>query len=236
MLEMVTPNVWTVPNRLKMYGLDFSGKMTVVRLGGERLWLHSPIPISEELAEALAEQGVVRHIVAPSKFHHLFAKGAQERYPDAVLFGAPGLPAKRKDLAFDEVLGEGAPPAWGGHFDLIHVGGVPSFNEVLFFHRPSRTLIATDYFMNIHRCEGLLSHALFRLEGCYQRFAVPRFWSLVCRDRASFVRTAKRVAELEIERVVLCHGENVLEGAHARVAQALRRFLPADSASASHAV
>lgn len=51
--------------------VDVGGKMAVVRLPGEReeqreLWVHSPVELDEPLRDALAELGVVKHIVTPN--------------------------------------------------------------------------------------------------------------------------------------------------------------------------
>ena len=232
-LHRVAEGVWTVPNRLKAFGLDFSGKMTIVRLGNDRLWLHAPIPISDALAEELAALGEVAHLVAPNRYHHLYAGMAKERYPAAGLFGAPGLDVKRKDLHFDQMLEATPPSSWGDAFEVIPLQGAPAFQEVVFFHRPTHTLIATDLFMNVHHCEGTLSRLFYRVEGCYRRFSIPHSWRFMRKDRAAFAESARRIAALDIERVVMAHGESLEEGAQEHVHRALMRFVPEAVSSAS---
>ena len=83
------------------------------------LWLHSPIAIDEALAGTLAELGEVRHIVAPNRFHHMFAGAAKRRYPAAALWAAPGLRKKRSNVAFDRDLDEEAFVAEGIEATLI---------------------------------------------------------------------------------------------------------------------
>ena len=69
-------------------------------------------------------------MVAPTRFHHLFAGQYPEAYPDAKLFVCPGLEKKRKDLAVDGVLGDDAPPLWAGQIEQIFFRGMPVANEI----------------------------------------------------------------------------------------------------------
>ena len=62
---------------------------------------------------------------------------------------APGVEAKRPDLEIRAVLGESPLAGWSDVLDQTLVAGFPMTNEVVFFHRPSRTLIASDLVFNI---------------------------------------------------------------------------------------
>jgi len=185
MLERIADDIWVVGHDLFTFGIHFPGRMTVIRLSDGGLWLHSPVPIDDRLADALAELGPVRHLVAPNCFHHVHLEGVRARYPEAKLWGAPGLDDKRKDLAFDATLGDEAPEAWGNELSQITLRFLPKFNEVVFFHERSATLIVTDLFMNVHACKGLLSRLVYMLEGTYRRMAVPRIFRFMVKDRAA---------------------------------------------------
>ncbi len=103
-LEQRGQNLWTVDNDHYLMGLHFRGRMTVVRNSEGHLWLHSPIPIDDELAGELQELGTVKYLVGPNKYHHVYLKDAAEKYPQALVFGPPGLAKKRKDIAFHHQL------------------------------------------------------------------------------------------------------------------------------------
>ena len=69
--------------------------MTVIRFNDDLL-IHSPVSIDDELIAELAMLGSARHIAAPNKFHHLFMPAWLVQFPEAKVYAAPGLAAKRK--------------------------------------------------------------------------------------------------------------------------------------------
>lgn len=122
--------------------------MTVVRLD-DSLWLHSPVPFDQSIRDQLDSLGPVRFIVAPNRFHHLYVAASAKAFAAARVYCAPGLDRKRKDLRFDAVLDDAAPPEWAGQIDQLIFRAFPPLNEVIFFHRASRTLVMTDLLFNI---------------------------------------------------------------------------------------
>ena len=98
MLQALAPNLWHTTHHFKANGLAISSRMTVVRLASGKLWLHSPVPFTPALQAELKALGEVGTIVAPNKMHHLFAGECAALYPEAQLYGAPGLRKKRPDL------------------------------------------------------------------------------------------------------------------------------------------
>lgn len=199
--------LWLAEHDLFTAGLHFPGRMTVARLPSGGLWLCSPIPIDDRLAAELSALGKVEALVAPNTFHHLHLKSAGERYPGARLLGAPGLPDKREDLDFDETLDDAPPDAWGGVFEQVVLRDIPSLNEVVFFHRPSRTVIATDLVMNVHHARGPLSRLVFWAEGCWRRPRVPRILPWFTKDREGMRTRAARIAAWPARSLVMAHGE-----------------------------
>ena len=227
MLEQIADDVWVVGHDLFTFGIHFPGRMTVVRLSDGGLWLHSPVPVDDALADALAALGPVEHLVAPNLFHHVHLPGVRARYPEAKLWGAPGLADKRKDLAFDGELGDEAPEAWAGDLLQINLRFMPKLGEVVFFHEASATLVVTDLFMNVHECKGLLSQLVYRLEGAYRRMGVPRLFRFLTADRALAAATAARIVALQPSTVIMAHGRIVHEQAGNQVARALSLWSPA---------
>ena len=91
--------------------------MSVVRLSGGDLWLHSPIGLTGRLEGKLDRLGPVRFVVCPNRMHHPFVEDYFAAYPDARVYASPGLPEKRPDLPFHGVLGDGPEPGWVGDLD-----------------------------------------------------------------------------------------------------------------------
>jgi hypothetical protein len=224
MLIQIAPNLWHMTCSLQAAGMPFSSRMTVVRFASGKLWIHSPVRFDDTVRDQLARLGDVAWIVAPNKAHHMFAGHCLRAFPKATLYGAPGLAEKRPDLAGMRTLGDTVEPAWAEELDQVWFHGLPAVNEVVWFHRPSATLIATD----LLQCWGGKLDwraALFaRLTGVRKRFDVPRTLRLVTRDRGAAAASASTVLRWPFTRVITGHNAILEQGAHAAVARALARF------------
>jgi len=206
-MKQLHSDLWTTDAPLRFFGLEVGARMTVVRLPDSRLLLHSPIAATEELVREVEAVGRVAYIVAPNRFHHLFVGDWQRACPDALLYVAPGLDTKRADLAIEGVLGDEPEPGWRDDLDQILLGGFPFANEIVFFHRPSATLIATDLAFNVCDSSPPLTRILFRLGGTYGRLSPTLLERLLVRDRTAFRQSLERILEWPFERVVVAHGE-----------------------------
>ena len=205
-LIQLDEDIWYTESTLKWYFITFGTRMVVVRLPGGGLWLHSPVPIGDKLLDEIQSLGKVQHIVAPSCFHHVHAGDAKDKFPDAKLWGAPGLERKRKDLQFDAVITD-QEPVWGETILYEFIGGMPRINEVVFFHKPSRTLICSDFVFNIKEEKSLFMKLLWKLSGTYKKFGQSREWRWMISNAFDNVDSVNRVLKWEFDRVVMAHGE-----------------------------
>lgn len=205
MLEQIGPDIWHVQHRFKVAGMPLTSRMTVVRLQGERLWLHSPIALDDQLKAELRQLGQVAYIVAPNKMHHLFAGPCARAYPDALLYGAPGLQQKRPDLTHMITLTPCMPEAWQPELSQVFVAGLPFGNETVWFHHPSKTLIVTDF---VQWWAGdLPAAARFYgwLTGVRKQLAIPWSIRLLIKDKAAMCASARQIMQWPIERVLYAH-------------------------------
>lgn len=83
---------------------DIGTRMTVVRLSDGGVALHSLVAADGPTRAAVDAIAPVRARICPNRVHPLFAGEWKQAYPAARLVAAPGLAAKRRDLAFDGVL------------------------------------------------------------------------------------------------------------------------------------
>ena len=193
--------------------------MTVIRLGDGRLILHSPIPISDELRQELAALGPVGFIVVPEA-HGRFAAEAARSHPSARLLAAPAAPRGRRSLPFHASLADQAPEAWAGQVESHLVGGF-RLNEVVLFHRPSRTLLITDLCFNIQRSSSAVARLFFRANGMWRHFGPSRLIrTLAVSDRASLLRSLERMREWRFDRIVPGHGDVIEHDGPAALAAA----------------
>jgi len=206
-MQQLHSNLWISDSPLRFLGLEVGARMTIVRLPDHRLWLHSPIAATPDLVREVNALGSVAYIVAPNRLHHLFVGKWQRACPDASTYVAPGLDTKRADLTIAGVLGDEPEPGWKDVVDQVVLDGFPFANEVVFFHRPSATLIATDLAFNVGSSSPPLTRLTFRLAGTYGRLSPTLLERLLVRDRMAFRHSLEHILEWPFERVVVAHGE-----------------------------
>jgi len=216
MLQAIGPDLYTATSTMRFpAGVELPIRMVVARLPDGALVLVSPIPMDDALAAEVAALGPVRYLVGPNLLHHLSLGPARERFPDATLLGAPGLAAKRTDLAFD---GEIADAPWGNALSAHLVAGAPRINEVVLHHAASSTLIATDLLFNIRTPANRRTAVVLAIAGTRGRLAKSREWMFLVKDRAAFKQSVARIAALPFDRIAMAHGD--LVEAHGRAEMA----------------
>lgn len=220
-LVAVDEDLWCATQPLRFLGMELGARMSVVKLPNGALWLHSPIDPTPGLRAAVEALGPVRHVVAPNRFHHLFAGRWGTPAEGVRIHVAPGLLAKRPDLAAAgaEELGAAPAPEWGGVIEQHAIGGMPWVNEVAFLHRPSRTLLSCDLAFRIGSEAPGWTRWNFRMMRAYGRLATtPVEWALT-RDRAAARASLEHVLDWDFDRIVVGHGTIQEEGGR----EALRR-------------
>ncbi|RJG17741.1 DUF4336 domain-containing protein [Massilia cavernae] len=220
MLQAIAPNLWHLQHEFTVFGIKVSTRMTVVRFEDGRLWLHSPVPLSQPVREQLTSLGTVAFIVAPSKTHHLFAGDAARAFPGAALYGARGLARKRPDLVGLNAIGPAIDPAWAHELEQVFIDGLPVCHESAWYHKASRTLILTDVCQWWTSEAGMVGRAYAMLTGVSSRLGVPRTVRRAIRDRDAFAASARAILAWPFERVVVAHDAIVDKDAHAAVERA----------------
>jgi hypothetical protein len=224
MLDAFGPSLYVAEGpTVSFYGFPYPTRMGVARLEDGGAWVWSPIALTPGLAEAVEAVGPVRHIVSPNKIHHLFLAEWARRWPQARLWAPPGLPSRRSDLHFDASLDDEPDSAWAAEIDQVVFRGSFAMEEVVFFHRPSRTLIVGDLIQRhdpaaMTGCRGML----MRVDGLVgEHGSTPREW------RASFLRRGParaaraRALAWRPERLLIAHGACAQRDAARIVEQAL---------------
>lgn len=222
-LIAIAPDIWYAKHHFKVGLMHASSHMTVVRLTGGHLWVHSPIPLSETLRRELEALGNVRFIIAPNKVHHLFVGDCSAAFPNAMVFGAPGLTEKRPDLVQMHELSITPVAQWHDELDQILFEGVPLANETVWFHRATRTLIVTDLVQLIQGDLHWTANLYARLTNVHQELSVSRMVRACVKDKAAARRSALRILEWPTDRIVLGHNTIIDVDAHERLRQALTK-------------
>lgn len=186
----------------------------------ERQILISPVGTAEEASEI---DTTPLTLVAPSLLHHRHLEAAIERYRPVALWGPPGLADKLPELGPIHVFGEDAWPH-ADQLEVVMIEGAPRRNEMVFFHRASRTIYTADLFFNIREPEGLLTPLTFRMMGIYKRFAAAKMWRRWVVDRAAFQRSIEQILSWSFERIVMAHGDPIERDARVQFEAALREL------------
>jgi len=217
-LRQLADDLWVAERPQSFFGLPVGARMTVVRLSGGRLLLHSPLRLDAGLRRELDAIGEVRFAVAPNRVHHLYAGEVAKAYPGARLWVAPGLPEKRPDLAFEAVLGDEAPAEWRGELEQCFFAGRPYENEVAFFHPASRTLVTCDLAFNFGPSAPLATRLLMGAIRSYGRLGPTKLDPLLIRDRRAARESLERILGWDFDRVIVAHGDVQERGGHALLA------------------
>jgi len=232
-LKPVAPGLWLVDGSIvRMAALGgsapFTTRMTVARLADGGLWCHSPIAPDRALFAAIDALGPVRHLVSPNKLHYAYIAAWKRRYPDAVAWASPGVreraASQKIEVSFDAELGEAPTPAWAAEFDQLHFRGSRVFEEVVFLHRASATLILTDLIENFEAARlGTAMRWIARLGGVLDPDGkTPLDMRFTFRDRAAARACLQRVMDWRPQRVILAHGRCYLDHGEAELRRAFR--------------
>lgn len=220
-LEAFGEGLWTVTAPLEIARAKFGTRMTVVRLGagdqeGAGVLLIAPCPIDDALAAEIEAIGPVRGILAPNCFHHFYLLDALARFPDATPWLAEGVAEKLSAVPEgSKSLGEKPESLWASELDQLRIEGAPRVNEVVFFHRASRTLILTDFCFHFDPPPTGWTGLVLKLAGVHGKLAVSRLMRSMLKDRSAARAAAARMLEWDFDRLIVTHGTNISSGAAA---------------------
>lgn len=210
-------DAFTVPG-----GTAFPTRMTVVRRSDGGVWLYSPVPIDDGAAAEIEALGPVRDILAPNCYHHLFARAAADRWPDARLWIARGLESKNPQLSEGRPVDESAP--WRAELDCVEIQGAPAMNELVCFHRASGSVILADLVFHWGKPRGWKQFLLFHAMGIADGLRQSRLWRLIAKDRKAAAASCEAIFQWPIRRIIPCHGAVVENASAAMLRAAVNKF------------
>lgn len=220
-VRSLAEGLWVIDHPFAMPGgIAIGTRSTIVRLSSGGLWLHSPGPLSTSARAWLEANGPVEAIVAPNLLHHLFVPAAASAFPDAAVFGAEGMAKK---------ISGGLEPAsivpmnrpWKDDFECLRIEGSPKMNEVVFFHRSTRTLVMSDLAFNFRRVDSFGTRLFLRLNGALGNFGPSRLArSFFFSDHEQVGQSIAQLLEWNFDRVILAHGEVLETEGHAAMRSA----------------
>jgi len=224
-----------VPNTIATFSIPFArfglinvgGRGTVVRLRSGALAVFSPVALTDAVKAKVASMGEVKYITAPDMEHHIYLGPWKTAYPDAKVIGPEGLPEKRtkqktEAVPFSYIFSSQKPitidPEFDAEFEYEFVHGHIN-KEIVFHHRPTRTMIEADLIFNLPAVEqysksginsrsGLLTKlfsSINSIKGNSQKRII--WYGTSSGDRTSFNASMARINQWDFDRIIPCHGD-----------------------------
>lgn len=213
LIEHTPGEIWLVEYPVHYSGLDFSARMTVIRLPDGNLMLHSPCEIDSVLVQQLQDLGPVAHIIAPGSYHYFHVATAQGAFPEAETWICPGIERKMPQMEFDWFLSDTSPPEWQDTLDQCLVRGNRFMWEVAFFHRPSQTLLLVDLIENIgDATPGTDWKLKLWWKAVFHMWNSPKpapEYQLGWKDKKAAKASLERILEWDFSRIIISHGDNI---------------------------
>lgn len=214
-MRRLAPGVHVAETPLRFLGLEVGARMTVLELASGLL-VHSPIDVAPS---SLASIGEPRWVLAPNKMHHLYVGRWAEAGIEA--WAAPGLPTKRRDVAFAGVIDSPGSSPFGDEVAVLPLTCFAMTNEVAVLHRPSGTLVLTDLVFNFPPTAPWTTRVGMRCAGAYPGCRASLLEQAGMR-RAVARREINLLLGWDFDRVVLAHGDVIERGGKDALRQAYR--------------
>jgi hypothetical protein len=234
-LKRVADDVWIVDGPIIRFGnpwpeFPFPTRMTVMRLGGRQLFIHSPTLLVPELKTEIEDVGVPRWIIAPNRIHYWWVPDWHAAYQNADVYLAPRTREQAGSrIDFDTLtLDRDCGYAWDAEVATLPVPG-SHMTEFTFFHRASRTLVLTDLIENFerHKLDSFLTRWLTRWAGAQDPDgSMPRDMRFTFAEQKPQLRAAVlTMIRWNPERVILAHGRWYEQNGAAELRRAFRWLL-----------
>ncbi|KAF2674167.1 hypothetical protein BT63DRAFT_419475 [Microthyrium microscopicum] len=205
------------------------GRGTLVRLSSGGVAVFSPVALTPAVKQELASMGELKYIAALDIEHHIFLGPWHEAFPNAKVLGPAGLIEKRtkqNDAAvpFFKVFEPNGPTSVDADFDADFeaefVYGHMN-KELVFLHKPSKTLIEADLMFNLPATEqfsksgeaadqGFLTKQFIKLQNTKGDATGQKrtiWYGTSAGDRPAFNKSVARVAGWDFDKIVPCHGD-----------------------------
>lgn len=223
-LQSFGQNIWTMTgDDVRMFKVvPFTTRMTVVRLASGGVWLHSPVRPTPERRRAVDELCPVEHLVAHNIIHSLGIEPWRAFYPSAGVWASPGFKKRHPDIPVDAALTSDVEAPWSDEIDHCVIEGHAVLDEVVFLHKPSRTLIVTDVIQK-HEAAGetWLWHRVKRMAGILGKDGgVPLDVKLSVRDKTAMRRSIETILGWDFDNLIIAHGHCRQGGAKDDVSRA----------------
>lgn len=208
--HVLDQDLWLLSYPQIKLGVDLRRNVTVIRLKSGELIIHSTAPFSAEDIHAIHEMGTPAWLVDAMLHHDTYAHEGRVSFPDIPYLAPLGFSAH---AGFATIPLLPPPEAWKDEVDVLELQGMTGFQEHVFFHRASRTLIVADLMFNFGQDEPWWKEWLLKLAvtGDHNP-GMSRAFKLAITDEAQFKSSVAGILAWDFDRVIVGHGEMIESG------------------------
>lgn len=242
-IRKVAPAILACSTPFNRFGhIKIGGRGTVVKLADSSLAVFSPVALTDIVKSKIQEElGSinVKYITALDQEHHIFLESWQKEWPEAKVIAPETLPDYRDKQNYNKLPAESwklmkkadksnglsVDPTFDAEFDIEYVDAHGN-KELVFNHKPSRTLIEADLLFNLPATEqfsrsgedatsGLLTKLFMKINGTEgSATAQKRFiwYAISSGDRQGFAESVDRISKWDFDRIIPCHGDVIETG------------------------
>jgi hypothetical protein len=210
--------------------------LLTVKLQSGGVAIFSPVALTDEVKKIVADLGGdVKYIAALDIEHHIFLGEWYKAYPGAKVLAPEGLLEKRKkqgneNVPFSSIFTEKnrsvpVDAEFDAEFESEYFASHIN-KELVFLHKPSKTLIEADLMFNLPATEQFskaggdaTSGILTKLFSALQNTQGTAVWQkrmiwygTSAGNRPDFNKSAAKVATWDFERIIPCHGDVIETG------------------------
>jgi len=201
------PGLWTADMPVVRLGFELGARMTVVRLPGGGLWVHSPVALTPEIRAGLAAAGPVTDVLAPSRWHWGHLREYAAAYPEARVWAPEALHGRLGGLNLRPALSDAPPSEWDGAIALRGFRGSRLYDEFDFHHTATGTLILTDLLFHFPHTRPPATRLYARLLGILGVVSASKSFRLTVRDPAAVRDSLQALLAWEWDRLIFAHGD-----------------------------
>lgn len=201
--------VWVIERGYIFLGtFDVGGRTTLVKLPNGGLFVHAPLALTQSLKHRIDEIGEVRVVVAPNTEHVDFIQQWKAYYPEARYLGPPKSLARLPNVPFDRELSQNNvcdPKLAGSGISQFFIACAPFFNETVFVHKQTKSLLCTDLFWN-YPTDPDVPRTTLLWGWAMNKVFKPVYDRILVKDRQQFISTLREMLSTEFEQIIPCHG------------------------------
>lgn len=240
-MRKVTPDILISSAPFLRFGrIKIGGRGTIVKLASGNLAVFSPVALTDKVKAELRSfgNGDIKYITALDQEHHIFLESWHKAWPDAKVIAPETLPSYREKQGYFKIpegswtlFKKGDQASWkvseefDREFDMEYVSAHQN-QELVFNHKPSKTLIEADLMFNLPATEQFSKSGVDAGSGYLTKLFCginhtqgnatwqKRFiwYAISAGDRPGFNASVSRIAKWDFERLIPCHGDVIETG------------------------